>query len=129
MALARLGSVTLDCDDPAALVTFWSRLLGGEITYSTANVAVVQVGNLLISAMRVEDYRPPTWPEDKTPKQIHLDLEAADLEAAEAEAVLLGATVAPNQAAPEKFRVLFDPAGHPFCLTLPANLDRIGLRR
>lgn len=129
MPVARLGSVTLDCDDPAALVTFWSRLLGGEITYSGPNVAVVRLGNLLLSATRVADYRPPTWPEDKTPKQIHLDLEAEDLESAEAEAVLLGATVAPNQSAPEKFRVLFDPAGHPFCFTLPANLDRLGLRR
>ncbi|SUA73341.1 Predicted enzyme related to lactoylglutathione lyase [Nocardia otitidiscaviarum] len=125
--MARLGSITLDCDDPAALATFWSTLLGGEITYSTATVAVARVGDLLISATRVEDYRPPTWPEDTLPKQIHLDLGADDLDAAEAEAVLAGATPVAKQPAPDRFRVLLDPAGHPFCLTLTANLTRLGL--
>jgi hypothetical protein len=40
-----------------------------------------------------------------------------DLEAAVGESERLGATLAAVQAAPDRRRVLFDPAGHPFCLT------------
>jgi len=48
---------------------------------------------------------------------MHLDLQVGDLEEAVAEAVALGASVADCQ--PQKnTRVLFDPAGHPFCLCL-----------
>jgi hypothetical protein len=62
--------------------------------------------------------QPPTWPADDIPKQIHLDLAVTDLQAAVAEAERLGARIAPVQPAPDRWRVLFDPAGHPFCLTL-----------
>ncbi len=41
----------------------------------------------------------------------------SNLEAAEAEALRLGARKAANQPAPDRWRVLFDPAGHPFCFT------------
>jgi hypothetical protein len=34
-----------------------------------------------------------------------------------ARAVALGARQAEHQADPSRWRVLFDPAGHPFCLT------------
>ena len=51
------------------------------------------------------------------PKQIHLDLAVTDLDAAVAEAEGLGARVASFQPAPDRRRILFDPAGHPFCLT------------
>ncbi|MEW1780274.1 VOC family protein [Streptomyces sp. NPDC086777] len=45
---------------------------------------------------------------------MHLDFQVADLEAAVAEAVGLGAVLAPDQPQ-DNVRVLFDPAGHPFC--------------
>jgi hypothetical protein len=48
---------------------------------------------------------------------MHLDLGVTDLEAAVADAERLGARVAPHQPAPDRWRVLLDPAGHPFCLT------------
>ena len=63
------------------------------------------------------DYRPPTWPDGDVPKQIHLDLAVDDLDRTVAEAERLGANVGEIQPAPERWRVLFDPAGHPFCLT------------
>ena len=53
----------------------------------------------------------------EVPKQIHLDLATSNLEAAEAEALRLGARKADDQPAPDRWRVLFDPAGHPFCFT------------
>lgn len=46
---------------------------------------------------------------------MHLDIEVGDLRAAVDHALELGATLADFQAQ-EDVRVLFDPAGHPFCL-------------
>jgi len=40
-----------------------------------------------------------------------------DLEVAEADALALGATKASHQPSPDSWRVLIDPAGHPFCIT------------
>ncbi|MBK7622897.1 MAG: hypothetical protein IPJ14_09580 [Kineosporiaceae bacterium] len=46
---------------------------------------------------------------------VHLDLSADDLDAVAERAVALGATL-PEQR-DTRWRVLLDPAGHPFCLT------------
>ncbi len=40
-----------------------------------------------------------------------------DLEAAEARLIALGATKPEPQPQPDRWRVLLDPAGHPFCIT------------
>ena len=46
---------------------------------------------------------------------MHFDFQVGDLESAVGEALALGATLATAQPQ-ENVRVLFDPAGHPFCL-------------
>jgi len=51
------------------------------------------------------------------PKQMHFEMAVDDLDVAEAAAVKIGATRASSQASPESWRVLFDPAGHPFCIS------------
>jgi hypothetical protein len=48
---------------------------------------------------------------------MHLDLAVDDLGQAETEALRLGAVRAADQPAPDRYIVLTDPAGHPFCLT------------
>ncbi|MGH9100298.1 MAG: VOC family protein [Acidimicrobiales bacterium] len=108
MAVARLASTSLDCPEPAALADFWAALLGGEVAFR-GDEFCAQTGNGWIAAVKVADYRPPTWPAE-VPKQIHLDLATSDLEAAEAEALRLGARQAADQPAPDRWRVLFDPA-------------------
>lgn len=70
-----------------------------------------------LAAVQVEDYQAPSWPDGGSAKQMHLDLAVDDLDQAEAEALRLGATRAADQPAPERWRVLLDPAGHPFCLS------------
>ncbi|MCU1683208.1 MAG: hypothetical protein JWQ81_3947 [Amycolatopsis sp.] len=117
MTLASLASVTLNCAERAPLVEFWIELLGGKIVYESENGTIVSTGRGAISMVRVDGYEPPTWPGGPTPNHIHLDLAAEDLDAAEAEAVRLGAKVTDEQPNPDLFRVLLDPAGHPFCLT------------
>jgi Glyoxalase-like domain len=120
VAVARLGSITLDCDDPATLAAFWSELLGGEVTYSSEKFVTVKTTHGWLTAIRVPDHRAPSWPGGTVPKQIHLDLAVDDLDVAETEAVRLGARRATEQPAPTRCRVLFDPAGHPFCLCIPS---------
>ncbi|MCQ4120296.1 VOC family protein [Rhodococcus tibetensis] len=126
MAVGRLGSITLDCADPSTLAAFWHGMLGGEITYQSEKSVAVTTPQGLLTAMRVPDHREPSWPEGTVPKQIHLDLAVEDLDTAQTEAVRLGARVAAKQYAPELCRVLVDPAGHPFCLSLESNFARIG---
>jgi hypothetical protein len=117
MATACLGSIALDCASPSALATFWAELLGGEIAFTSETFVAVKTDHVWLAAVQVEDYRTPTWPDGDTPKQMHLDLAVDDLDQSEAEAVQLGAVRAADQPAPDRYRVLLDPAGHPFCLS------------
>ena len=123
MAVARLGMVSLDCGEPVSLAEFWAGLLGGAVIAATDTVSVLQAGPLMISAMQVPDYRPPTWPEGDVSKQIHLDLAVRDLGEAAAEALRLGATKADHQPHPDQWLIFLDPAGHPFCLTANIPFD------
>jgi hypothetical protein len=117
MALARLASTALDCDEPSVLADFWAALLGGEVAYRSDEFCAVKTNSGWLATVKVSDYAPPTWPTTETPKQMHLDLSVNELDEAEAEALRLGARKPEHQPAPERWRVLLDPAGHPFCLS------------
>jgi catechol 2,3-dioxygenase-like lactoylglutathione lyase family enzyme len=116
-ATAKLGAVSIDCDDPAALAQFYVALLGLEVMFESETFVALTGGPLPLTFQRVEDHQPPTWPEGSTPKQLHLELAVSDLDAVESSAIALGATKADTQPNVESWRVLIDPAGHPFCIT------------
>lgn len=118
--VARLAMVTVDCPDASACAGFWSRVLGWPQTYADEHVAMLQGPDLALGFGSDPAYRPPTWP-DNGAKQFHFDLAVADLGAAEAQCVELGATVPADQPGGDRWRVLLDPAGHPFCLTDEKN--------
>jgi hypothetical protein len=127
MPVASLAMITVDCADPAPLAAFWAELLGGEIVYTTDEVVVVNTDRGGLAFAKVPDYQPPTWPCGATPKHLHLDLSAQDRDAAEAEAVRLGARPAEQQPGEGQWRVLLDPAGHPFCITaIPVGWPALG---
>jgi hypothetical protein len=113
----RNGSIALDCADTRALGAFWAGLFEGEVAFSNEEFVAVKVNQIWLTAVRVADYRAPTWPEGDLPKQMHLDIAVDDLAAAEKKAVMLGARRAQVQPAPDRYIVLNDPAGHPFCLS------------
>jgi hypothetical protein len=117
MATIRLGSVSLDCADPSALATFWSTLLDGEIVYTSDEFVAIKLDHVWLSTVKVENYQTPQWPQGSPPKQMHLDLAVDDLATAEEQALRLGAVTADFQPGADRFRVMFDPSGHPFCLT------------
>jgi hypothetical protein len=126
MAVSPGGIVAIDCTNPTELGEFWAKMLGGDVIAVSADIVAVRTPWIWLTALRVDHHTPPTWPSDDVPKQMHLDLAVADLEKAAAEAERLGARPAAQQPAPDRWRVLFDPAGHPFCLTnqIPFNAIR-----
>jgi catechol 2,3-dioxygenase-like lactoylglutathione lyase family enzyme len=114
-AIATFTAVNLDCPDPAALAEFYHRLTGWEITYSDENYGAVS-GDVTLYFQRADDHHRPTWPEPHTPQQIHLDFRVDDLDKAEALLLELGAAKPEFQPGQDRWRVLTDPAGHPFCI-------------
>ena len=117
-AIARLGAVSLDSSDPVALSTFYRELLDLEVMFETEDFVALKGAAVLLTVQRVEDHQPPDWPNARVPKQVHLELAVSDLDAAEAGALALGATKPDVQPMPDAWRVLIDPAGHPFCITI-----------
>jgi glyoxalase superfamily protein len=96
------------------LAEFYLELLGGELLWSKEGSVGLRVPGMTLVAQRVADYRPPAWPGASI---VHLELSAGtDLDAPVERAVRLGATHADLQPDP-RWRVLLDPAGHPFCIT------------
>ena len=122
MATLRLGAISFDCADPTPLGAFWATLLGGEVIVTRDDLSVVKLPDgLLLTAMRVDDHQPPTWPSGLLPKQAHVDVAVDDLVGAEQRALALGATRAAIQPDPPSHTVMVDPAGHPFCLSKAEN--------
>ncbi|WP_244929558.1 VOC family protein [Nocardioides sp. W7] len=116
MAIARTPSIVFDCPDPLALATFYGALLDWPVEPADGWIDLRGEGQCL-SFQQVDDYRPPTWPSQDVPQQLHLDVVVDDLDAAEPQVLALGATLAEHQPG-TTFRVFLDPAGHPFCLCL-----------
>jgi catechol 2,3-dioxygenase-like lactoylglutathione lyase family enzyme len=114
-----LASVSLDCPDTDLLAAFYSRLLGLEEAFATPDRGVVALAGAgpMLTLMRVEHHIAPSWPNGPQHQQLHLDIAVEDLDPATETAIALGATYAGHQPAPNQWRVLLDPAGHPFCLT------------
>ena len=109
---ARLVAVSLDCADPQLLADFYLALLGGRRLWASESSVGVEVPGMVLVPQRVDDDVPPVWPGASI---VHLDLTADDIDAAARRAIALGASE-PEQPDP-RWRVLLDPAGHPFCLT------------
>jgi hypothetical protein len=115
MAIARFPSIVIDCPDPGALATFYGAMLDWKVAISSDWADVRSDDGQCISFQQVEDYSSPRWPTQGAPQQMHVDVRVDDLDAAEAAVIELGATKHENQPG-TTFRVLLDPAGHPFCL-------------
>ena len=112
MPIGQLHHVILDCPDPMALATFYSRLLGKPITYADEDFVVVATSDRAsgLAFQRSPDQRPATWPDPAVPQQIHLDVMVEDVPRSYDAVLALGATKL------EGGDVFADPAGHPFCL-------------
>ena len=115
-APASLGWITIDCDDADAQATFYSRALGWEITFSEGPYSGISDGSLTIEFNAVEGYQRPQWPDHGRAKQFHLQLMVDDLDQAAESLLTAGAAQPQFQPGGDRFRVLTDPSGHPFCI-------------
>jgi catechol-2,3-dioxygenase len=116
-AIARLGAIALDAPDVARLARFYSDALDLEVIFENETFVALKGAGVLLTIQQVADLPPVTWPEGEVPKQIHLDLAVEDLDTSEKALLAVGATKAGTQPSPDRWRVLIDPAGHPFCIT------------
>jgi catechol 2,3-dioxygenase-like lactoylglutathione lyase family enzyme len=117
----RFQTVCIDCSDANAMADFYGELLGWEITYRDDDFILMRDpgGGAGLSFQARQDYRPPTWPEqrDSQDKMMHLEIRMEDLDAAVAHTLASGGRLAGYQGR-DDLRVMLDPAGHPFCLFL-----------
>lgn len=117
-----LRAVVLGAPDAPELAGFYQRLLGWEVVEEEPGwVRLRPPGpGSGLSFQAEPDHVPPVWPPRPGEQQmmLHLDLAVTDLDAAGEHARECGARVAPHQ--PQAGVLVFlDPAGHPFCLSLP----------
>jgi len=114
-----LGSISIDCPDPDVLAPFYRGLLGLDEAFATPDRGVVSLSGAgpMLTLMRVDTFVAPSWPDGPQHQQMHLDVGVDDVEAAVSSAIALGATEAAKQPAPDQWRVMIDPIGHPFCLS------------
>lgn len=117
MGDVRLGAITVDCPDPSGLANFYKDVLDLEVMFSSEDFVALQGAGVLLTFHRVADHQRPTWPVGPVPKQLHLELGVSDLNVEESRILALGAAKAEVQPNPDNWRVLIDPAGHPFCIT------------
>ncbi len=115
----RISATVLGAPDPQALGAFYARLLGWTVVKDEPGWVMVRPlsGGAGLSFQHEPDHVPPVWPPVPGEQQMmsHLDIAVEDLDAAVAWAVAAGARLADYQPQ-QHVRVMFDPAGHPFCL-------------
>ena len=125
MSLKLVGwNTVIDSNDADGLSRFYEKLLGwtrfpGDEFTVLANVAQ-QGFPTWITFQQVDDYVPPVWPAstDAQQQMAHLDFHVEDVNEAVKHALACGATMADVQLE-DGWRVMIDPAGHPFCLLPP----------
>lgn len=119
----KLYAVTLDCENPYELAKFYADLLQWEIPFFDDEYACVGAPGMNqgaypgITFQKNPEYKPPVWPLEPEAQQqmAHIDFAVNDLKKAVQYALHCGATIADEQFS-DSWTVMFDPAGHPFCL-------------
>ena len=119
----KMYSFTLDCKNPYELAKFYAELLKWEIPFYDEEYACVgapgtnQGAYPAITFQRNPEYKRPVWPERPEAQQqmAHMDFAVNNLEEAVQYAIHCGATIADEQFS-DDWKVMLDPAGHPFCL-------------
>ena len=109
-----------DCKDADALADFYVKLLDWEKTLTGNGWAGIQSPQGFILAFQtVEEYAAPVWPWKIGEQQqmAHIDFKVDNLSEAVDHALDCGARKSDVQYF-DTSTVMFDPAGHPFCLSV-----------
>jgi predicted enzyme related to lactoylglutathione lyase len=115
----RVIEIVVDCHDPKRLATFWSALLNIDIK------GEIRAGTLWFVALLPICLDGPILgfqqvPEGKVVKnRMHVDLRVADLDPEAGRVLRLGGRqLAEHDERGRQWRVMADPEGNEFCLTL-----------
>ncbi|MDR2931973.1 MAG: hypothetical protein LBV27_02590 [Oscillospiraceae bacterium] len=115
-----LGAIVLDSNDSETLSDFYASLLGWtKERYSPEWVIVKSddgAGTPLVF-QETAKYERPVWPAQTGGQQqmLHLDFYVDSVDAGVEHAINCGATLSEVQLERD-WKVLLDPAGHPFCI-------------
>lgn len=115
-----VDNIAIDCKDAGKLRDFYAALLGWEVCIVYECPALRSPAGLELVFLEADfEYVKPVWPEEagQQQKQMHFGFQVDDLPAAVAEAEALGAQKAESQFGGIYLVTMFDPEGHPFCLS------------
>jgi len=115
--------IAFDCLKANDLANFYGRLTGWRKEIESDEWAALRTPEgILLVFQSVEDYMPPVWPWKNGEQQqmAHIDFKVENLKEAEELALKYGATKSDVQYYSTS-TVMFDPAGHPFCLSTIAQ--------
>jgi catechol-2,3-dioxygenase len=119
-----VSTIVLDSADHKSLSDFYLRMLGWEENYEEEDWIDIKSpsGGVMLGFQNNPDYVPPVWPEEPNAQQqmLHIDFKAESAEqmrSAVEHAVSCGAAKAKAQFS-DKWTVMVDPAGHPFCFVV-----------
>jgi catechol 2,3-dioxygenase-like lactoylglutathione lyase family enzyme len=116
---ASLAVLDLECAEPSVLAEFYGQVLGWDVIHHHDDYVEISDGSARILFTRVDGYQGPGWPTSAAPKRYHLCLRADDVALAVERCLELGARKPDFQPGGDRWTVLTDPAGHPFCLAQP----------
>ncbi|WP_168800554.1 MULTISPECIES: VOC family protein [Cellulomonas] len=115
----RVGMITFDTRDPAALAQWWAHRTGGRVQQHPGFAMVLpsEPGGVTLGFQEVPDPTPGK-------NRVHLDLTVEDVPAWVEASVAAGATRVGDHSLPDGFAwtVLADPDGNQFCVS-PAHED------
>lgn len=113
------SATVLGAPDARELGRFYQQLLGWDVVWDAPGWFMLRPddGRPGLSIQSEPEHVPPAGPPEPGGQQmqLHLDFLVEDLDAAVTHALACGATLAAHQPQ-DDVRVLFDPAGHPFCV-------------
>lgn len=108
-----------DCKNADTLADFYVKLLGWErIPTAEGWAGLRSPQGWILAFQEIDEYIPPVWPWKPGEQQqmAHIDFKVKNLEEAVNHALKCGAKKAEIQYY-ETSTVMFDPEGHPFCLS------------
>ena len=117
--ISSIIGIAFDCPNANELANFYVKISGWKKEISSDGWAGLRTPNgILLVFQTVENYVTPVWPWKNGEQQqmAHIDFKVDDLKEAEELALRYGATKSEVQYF-DTSTVMFDPAGHPFCLS------------
>ena len=117
--ISSIIGIAFDCPNANELADFYAKLSGWKKEISSDEWAALRTPQgMLLVFQTVENYVPPVWPWKNGEQQqmAHIDFKVDNLPESVEFALKCGAKKSDVQFYDTSI-VMFDPAGHPFCLS------------